>query len=866
MPVSSRPTKKSPVAAPRLPALSLIIASLFAGGAAAAEAPRDDAASASSSAAATAVGAAAAAADAALPAAFAGIQSQDVVVVTGARGEARSIGKSLSPIDVVGSKELAGTGKQNLGDALATLYPSYSNTPGFKGQTGIAVATATLRGLDANSVLVLVNGKRRHRTPLIVNGQSPTDLDLIPMSAVDHIEVLRDGAAAQYGSDAISGVINIILKTNSGGGTASYLYGQYGETVGDFDGRGKTHNALLNQGFELGDKGGFINLSATADDHRATNNQGPIPLTTKIYFGNDPRETSQSRYKMIMGKPAGETYNVAYNAELPVSDRATLYSYATASHRRSQGWGYYRPANSPQNYVDVYPDGFIPKFETRENDFQAVFGARGKDLLGWDWDLSTSYGHDKARIYTLESLNGSLGPAYKDKRDFYDGALEGAEWVTNLDLTRQVHTGWLPTPLTVSLGYEHRSDRFKQTEGEWASYANGGYAFPSGPLAGQRPNPGASGMGGFAPDVTGSYARTNDAVYADVSQTITPKWSAAAAARYENYDDFGNVRTGKLSSRYAFSDAIALRGTLSNGFSAPTLQQQYYSTKVGGYTTDPTTAQLRQSFALTAASNSVVARALGARDLEPQRSVSQSVGVVLKPFKATNISLDAYQIAIRNRIISTPTLQGATVNSILNAAGLASSMITSVTYFTNAASTRTRGLDLVIDHRSELPAGYGRIDWIFTSNQNSTKIKQLAGVPAILANSGISYNRATRSALTENNPKNISSLSANWKLGKFDLTVKETRYGKVRNASSVAAARDEVVDAAFITNLNVGYALSRSARLSLGADNLFNKRPNELNAEAKKFFAIPVSSPSYSWFSPYGIDGGYYYARVDVSW
>ena len=794
------------------------------------------------------------------------VQGQDVVVVTGARGEARSISKSLSPIDVVGSKELAGTGKQNLRDALATLYPSYSNTPGFKGQTGIAVATATLRGLDANSVLVLVNGKRRHKTPLIINGQSPTDLDLIPMSAVDHIEILRDGAAAQYGSDAISGVINIILKTNGGGGTLSYLYGQYGDTVGDFDGKGKTNNALFNQGFELGKDGGFISLSATGDAHRATNDQGPIPLSTKLYFGSDPRETSQSRYKMIMGKPAGETYNLAYNAELPVGHDVTLYSYATAASRRSQGWGYYRPANSPQNYVDVYPDGFIPKFETRENDYQLVAGARGKDVLGWNWDLSTSYGHDRAGIYTTDSLNGSLGPAYENQHDFYDGALVASEWVTNLDVTRTVDTGWFAKPLAVSVGYEHLLDQFGQQAGESTSYANGGYAFTSGPLIGQRPNSGASGMAGFSPDVAGSYSRTNDALYADVSQAFTDKWSGAAAARFEKFNDFGSVHTGKLSTRYEINDAVALRATLSNGFSAPTLQQQYYTTKVGGYTTDPLTGQLRQSFALSAPANSVVARALGATDLQPQRSVSQSVGIVLKPDRQTNVSLDAYQIAIRNRIISTPTLQGTVVNNILDAAGLASQAITSVTYFTNAASTNTQGLDLVVDHRTVLPSSWGRIDWILTSNQNQTKVKHLAGIPAVLANSGIAYTRATVSALTENNPKNITSLSGLWKVGKFDVTVKETRYGKVKNASAIAEARDEVVDAAFITNLNIGYALTKYARLSVGADNLFGKRPNELTAEAKKYFAIPVTSPSYSWYSPYGIDGGYYYARVDVSW
>jgi iron complex outermembrane receptor protein len=249
---------------------------------------------------------------------------QDVVVTTGTRGGGSKAEKSISPVDVVTSEDLARTGKQNLRDALNELYPAYTNVAGYQGQQGEGVKVAALRGLDPNDTLVLVNGKRRHQTALYLNGQSPTDLDLIPISAVDHIEVLNDGAAAQYGSDAIAGVINIILKKDAEGGSASINYGQYGSTVGPFNGMyGKTGTASINQGFKLGNNGGFINLSTTLELQRPTNDYGPYPLSSPIYpkinGEPNPLETSMSRYRQIEGQPDVQNYAFAYNAELPIT-------------------------------------------------------------------------------------------------------------------------------------------------------------------------------------------------------------------------------------------------------------------------------------------------------------------------------------------------------------------------------------------------------------------------------------------------------------------------------------------------------------------------------------------------------------------
>ena len=795
---------------------------------------------------------------------------QDVVVTTGTRGGGSSAEKSISPVDVVTADDLTRTGKQNLRDALNDLYPSYTNVAGYQGQQGEGVKVAALRGLDPNDTLVLVNGKRRHQTALYLNGQSPTDLDLIPISAVDHIEVLKDGAAAQYGSDAIAGVINIILKKDAEGGSASVNYGQYGSSVGPFDGmKGKTGTASLNQGIALGQTGGFLNLSATVDLQRPTNDYGPYPLTSRIYpkLPNgqlDPRETSQSRYRQVEGQPDVQNYAFAYNAELPITPDLKVYSFSTYAHRYSQGFGFFRTAISPQTFQQVYPNGYMPEFESSEDDFQSVIGIKGTNLLGWDWDLSTSYGSDNARIYTEHSLNPSLGPSYDWKTNFYDGREVATEWTTNLDLTRKFDTHLFALPLTVSGGIEQRRDSFSYSPGETASYTDGTFIWPAGGLnAGIAPNPGASGMKGFDPQDTGGWFRTNEAIYLELNQPLTKKWTVDVAGRYEYYSDFGGVWTGKVSSRYEFSEDFALRGTYSNGFSAPTLQEEHYTQSTGGYTTDPVSGQLVQQYTKLASPTSSVAEAVGSTALKPEHSTNLSFGFVLKPLPRTTLTVDAYSINIRDRILETPVLQGSGVTNLLRAAGI--NNVTSVQYFTNGANTTTRGVDLTLEHQDDF-GKFGEVRWTLNSNQNVTTVNSLSGIPGTLAGSGVQWNRAVTSQLTQYYPKNVTSLSGDWRLRSLELTLKETRYSSTNFESSSGPNLDQHVSPAFITDLNIGYWFTKSTKLSIGADNLFNRRPSEVGSTANKLASVPVTSPNYSWYSPYGIDGGFYYVRLDTVW
>lgn len=802
----------------------------------------------------------------------AGESDGGTIVVTGSRGGGRAAEKSLTPISVVGSEDLERSGKQNLRDALAEVVPSYAVTAGgYLGQQGAAVRSARLKGLDTKHTLVLVNGKRRHTTALSISTESPTDLDLIPASAVARIEVLSDGAAAQYGSDAIAGVINIILKTNASGGDATLGYGQYGSTVGDLKDRGyygKTWTFQAQQGVGIGN-GGFINFGADIRLQNATNAYGSYPLTTPIYpkladGSADPRETSKSRYRQWIGQPSADTYSFYYNTEIPLSDAITFYSNATFAHRTSEGPGYFRPALSPQTDTDVYPDGYLPVFATKENDYQVVAGFKGEDLGGWSWDLSSGYGSNNAKVYTNNSINLSVGAANNDQRDFYDGSLINGLLVTGLDLSKKFDNGLFGRDLTVSLGLEHRYESYKIVAGELLSYQLGDFVWPVGsPFAGQRPNPGAQGMGGFAPEVAGSWNRQNFASYIELNQQFTDRWTANLAGRYEYYTDFGSAPSGQLSTRYEISDRLAVRGTIGAGFSAPTLQQQHYSTRTGSYSTDPETGELSQRFTVQATTDSTIGQVLGVQPLKPENSINASIGFVAKPLDGLSVTLDGYLVDITNRIVTSPTLTNAYVQQLLTAAGIAN--VNSVTFYMNGGHTRTKGFDLKVDYRHAI-GNAGTLRWTLSNNYNSTSLIKLNTVPPALAASTDNYQRALLSRFTTFYPKNVASLAVNWDWGRFNLNVKQTHWGSTEFLSPNGPNLDQYNEAAFTTNLNVSYAITDNAKLEIGGTNIFNHRPNEMSANARKFAAVPIADHAYNSYAPYGYDGGFYYARLNLKW
>jgi iron complex outermembrane receptor protein len=552
----------------------------------------------------------------------------DEVVVTGTRETNVKARDSVAPIDVISATELTKTGATDLRDALERTLPSL-NHQSFSGDLGNLTDSIQLRGLSPDDVLILVNGKRRHTTASIyadsdgpLQGSAPVDIDLIPISAVDHIEVLRDGAAAQYGSDAIAGVVNIILKSSDHGGDATVTTGQY------YGGDGFTGEAGVGRGLRLGEDG-FLHLSADYLHHDHSVRSGPDSRTGVV--DND-----------IFGDPLINRISLAYNAgKAFANDAAEVYSFATYAHRDAESYENYR---LPTVIPSIYPNGFSPQETIAEDDFSVTAGVKGNDLLGWHWDLASTYGGDDDHFGLKDSGNPSLLAATGSTPTSFDiASFKTGQWTNNLDLVRPFDIG-AAGPLSVALGAEWRRDTYAVGAGDKDSYIDGG----------------AQSFQGLAPINAGSYSRSNYAGYIDLATNPVEHWQVDLAGRYEHYTDFGRTTSGKLSTRYDFSPRLALRATVSNGFRAPSLAQEYFS----DLNVSPTGASGQL------AAHSPAAALLGATQLEPEKSSNFSVGFVAEPIEGLHAALDAYLITIKNRIVDGGTYAGTQAINALAANGI----------------------------------------------------------------------------------------------------------------------------------------------------------------------------------------------------
>lgn len=774
----------------------------------------------------------------------------DTVIVTGSRGsDVRTVTSSPAPIDVIDSKQLEQTGESSLRGALQKTLPSFSQRPSGTSNDSVA-RPYSLRGLNGSNVLVLVNGKRRHNSAVInldstaAYGTNPVDLDMIPISAIDHVEILRDGASAQYGSDAIAGVINIILKQRDNGGSVSTQYGQY------YKGDGDNLRQTLNQGLALGDNGGFFNYALDAKSvQTATRSR---EATGNLYFAGDPRNDSADRHVQKNGLPKIKAINLSYNAELPVNDALTLYSFSTFSKRDARGGQNYRRPNSTNIIPEIYPDGTAPFYTLEETDYQAAAGGRG-ELGEWYWDLSSTFGRDKGQAGADETLNASLGPTSPTRFDTYTNYFD--QWTNNLDLTRAFEVG-LAKPLQVSWGLEHRHERYETESDDPLSYINGGYIYPSGPLAGQPGAVGAQGAITLTPEDEGQLSRNSYASYLDLGLNPTDKLWLGVAARFEKYDDSsGNTRSGKLSARYDFTSTFAVRGTLSNGFRAPSLSQSVYAQTSNQYTLVNGVAQFVE--AKTVRVDSPLAQALGAEDLSPEKSRNISIGFTWQPLPQASLTLDAYQIEIRDRIALTGFLYGNGVDQVLLDNGYRPGY--RVKYFTNAADTTTRGVDLVADYRVDY-GRYGRVKYGVGFNYNKTEIDDIKETPASLRAAGNNlelFDRVAQGYLTVANPKTKLILSANWQIERFTINAALTRYDKVI-ARDANPDYDVTYGAKWLTDLEVAYALTDNFDIAVGANNLFDVRADNNGYPAGDINGFPKFG-SISPFDPYG---GFWYTRI----
>lgn len=749
----------------------------------------------------------------------------DAVIVTGTR-TARTSLQSESPVDVLTSRDLQSTGTTELAAALARLLPSLNFPRPALADATDAVRPAQLRGLSPDQVLVLVDGKRRHSGAVVnVNGSvgrgsAPVDLNAIPIASIERIEVLRDGASAQYGSDAIAGVINIILRKGAAGGSATLGYGGYDK------GDGRQLTASVNTGVALSDRG-WLRLTAEKRRQDRTNRAGADL--------RDPAEPLYGQVTQRQGEPDSDQGALGFNGQLDLAAGVQLYAFGTYSRRDTTSSAIWRTAYSSGTTLrtPLYPQGFLPLQDSRTTDQSVVAGLRGGDAAGWRWDLSYNHGQNEFTIDTANSVNLSLGAASPTR--FYDGRLKNTQDILNADFTRDLQVGWLPRPLTVGLGGELRHDKYTIEAGEPASYTGSG----------------AQGLAGFQPQNAGTFKRRNTALYGTLETEFNDAWSASAALRTEHYDDFGSATSGKLATRWQATPTVAVRGTASTGFRAPSLAQQNYSVTatnsivVNGVNTLLDTGTLGVGTA--------AARALGAQPLRAEKSRNFSLGLLLQPVPEFTTSIDVYQIDIDGRVLLSS-------NFVLPAALQAQLGVQSARYFTNALDTRNRGVDIVSSYQWKT-ASAGRFTGTVGLNVNDASVRNTPGNPAVLAASGLTLiDRQSIDRVTRTSPKTKLSLGLENQQERLSLRGQLTRYGSFV-APQNNAALDQTYRASWVLDVSASYKVLPALTVTFGVDNLTDQYPDKVASSLSSGGTLP-----YSTLSPYGYSGRYYYARALYTW
>lgn len=763
---------------------------------------------------------------------------EESVIVTGTRETGRKARQSLSPIDVVTAKQLSQTGQPNLREALAQLLPSLTMpTGGF--DTGALTDSISLRGLNPNETLVLVDGKRRHTTanmyadPGPQQGSTPVDIDMIPMAAIDHVEVLRDGASAQYGSDAVAGVVNIILKKQDHGFHAQSISGITAAKDGFQQG------VYLDGGAKLGQRG-FIHVSGDF-------------FHTDHTYRSAPDARTGTKINNVLGQPEQTRESVAIKAGYDITDNIQLYGTATYAHRHAEAYQNYRLPSSLSKYpgyAAIYPYGYSPLQTIEENDYELTAGVKGV-FRGWNWDLSTVYGRDYDDIGLKNSTNTAIErDTGRTPTKFDVQGFNNSQWSNTFDLSRKFRLAVWPHEINVAGGASYRYESYSIGTGSPDSL----YGSGSDALAGTNPG----NAGNFNRDVVAGYL--------DVSTHLTRHWQLDLAGRYEHYTDVGNTETGKVSTRYDVSPRLAFRATISNGFHAPTLAQEHYS----ALAISPTAAR-----GLIAV-NSAGALANGASALKPERSTNVSGGIVMEPFKKLHVTVDVYQINLRDQIMPGGQVYGAQAASALVMNGFTlpdsypswSASSLSTHWFANVASTRTQGLDIVANYPTQL-GNIGRIDWDVAINLNRTRLSHQAadanGTPLLNAQS-VAY-------LTTAYPRSKMIFGGRFTSGKWAVAVHEIRYGQVTsqltyyggagNTSSLSSTnyREFQNTPKFVTNLEVTYRVTPQLAVTLGGNNLFDARPSRV-PDGNRYLGAPQY---YMSTSQLGMNGGFYYLRGDIS-
>jgi iron complex outermembrane receptor protein len=827
-------------------------------------------------------------------------------VVIGSRARHTAAEELAVPVDVFTPEQIHSQGTTETSQILSQLSPSVNFPRQSVSDATEIVRPFTMRGLSPDHTLVLLNGKRRHHTALTHYygagegaGSSGVDMNAIPAGAIDRIEILRDGAAAQYGSDAIAGVVNVVLKE---GVFAPFISGDLGQymtskenpaALPDASGSrpayphdGRTVDVNGGWGIPLGR--GSLGLFAEYRDRQPTNRAGPDPTdmfvtgdadavvngklvakNNSIAMPNHHWGDGSSKDLMTFGSA-----NFPFN---PANPSAGLYAFGGYSFRKGAGFGYFRPPSSERNWPQIYPNGFLPKFAPDVLDFSAAGGARGL-FSGWSYDLGGTVGHNGFKYNLEHTLNASLGPCLTtacapgpdgilgnaddpgipNKTSIFAGELRYTEAILSLDASHEYAVG-LASPVTVAIGTAFRNERYQIVAGEPASYINGFHPAQDGSIAAS----GSQVFPGFRPADEADAHRNNVGAYVELEGDLVPKLLANVATRFEHYSDFGNKLTGKLALRFQPTQRLTLRSAVSTGFRAPSLNQSYFSSVVTNFEADPTTGNPVPFEIGIFPVNSVEARALGARPLRPESSKNFSAGFATTPVENLTFTSDFYYIAIDNRIAITGFLGDGTdsVSAILRNVG---SRATTAQFFTNAIDTRTRGLDITGDYTIPTLGGTAGLNAVFNFTRTTIPNEDNIPLPPQLQGTGVTlinkYDEGGLLAITKERPAWRSTVTGLYKRGAWNGMARYSYYGKYTSALYSYSGSDvQNYRGKGLADAELGFTPMPGFKLSLGARNIFDVYPDGMN-EGNGFDIFPWPPAS-----PFGYNGRFLYTRLELT-
>lgn len=832
--------------------------------------------------------------------------SKSDIVVIGTRRTDRTVTTSASPIDVISSAELNAQPAADMLDQVKNVVPSF-----FVGQNTISDASSfvrapSLRGLPSDEVLVMLNGKRYNRSALVQVytggdtglsfGSQGSDISAIPSIAIKSLEVLRDGATAQYGSDAIAGVLNYGLKEVSGLDVVG-RYGQYYQ-----NGDGKSYQVAGNYGLGIGDIG-FINLSAEYHKDEQTSRGATRPAAAN-FAALFPSLASQipnyPKPAQLWGSSPSHGYKLLLNSAIDVTDNSKLYLFVNFAHSSSTESFNYRPvvtttavdqagvthtlgANGSFNpiyltpcpaanptcpvggfikdanvfkFSTLYPAGFTPQFVGVTQEIYGTLGYKG-DLGGLKYDLSGTLSRNTLDLSMYGSLNASYGP--QSQTSFKFGTLVQEEADANLDLSYPLEIG-LASPLTISGGGEWRKETYQQTAGDPQSYGAGPYAVQqlyiptatpgvythtSTDVASQ--SPGASGYGGTSPAAAGSWSQTSYAAYVDLEADIVKTLSVGVAGRYEHYDTFGSAWVGKFNAIWKIVDGFSIRGTVGSGFHAPSPGQSNDEILTTNFVAG------NQVQTGTYPVGTAIAQYYGAKTLKPEESTNYGIGFVATPLSALTLTVDGYQIDVRNRIGISQNFAVTAADIVKQPALAAVGAGGNINYFTNGFNTRTRGVDVVATYRTTLSEAL--LNFTLAYNYNKSEVTKFD--PLVISNAQIID-------VAHLAPNHRAIFTTNWSLGDLSITARENFYSWWQNEVDYPGQH---FGSKFTTDLDVSYTFAGHYTLTIGASNLLDNRPDKIKqSSSNAIYPITDSTADGQIFprngGPFGFNGGLWYVRV----